>query len=86
MRLAGMLIDAASGKVDWTSYRDQAAQELKALIEAKLEGQPVATLEPARAILPLLEALQQSVAAKTDNGAAPQGKGKAPRKRAKRTA
>jgi non-homologous end joining protein Ku len=62
MRLAGMLIDAASGAVEWGSYRDQAAQELKALIEAKLEGQPVATLEPARAILTLLEALQQSVA------------------------
>jgi hypothetical protein len=39
------------------AYQDQAAQELKALIEAKLAGQPVATLEPERAILPLLEAL-----------------------------
>ena len=39
LRLAGMLIEAADGKVDWTAYPDQAAQELKALIEAKLAGQ-----------------------------------------------
>jgi len=84
--LAGMLIDAASGTVEWSSYRDQAAQELKALIEVKLEGQPVATMEPARAILPLLEALQQSVAAKADAEATPRGKERAPRKRTKRTA
>jgi DNA end-binding protein Ku len=86
MRLAGMLIDAASGSVDWGSYRDQAAQELKALIEAKLEGQPIATMEPARTILPLLEALQQSVAEQAVNEATPRGKERAPRKRTKRTA
>jgi non-homologous end joining protein Ku len=62
LRLAGLLIEAASGAVAWGGYRDQAAQELKALLEAKLAGQPQATTEPARAILPLLEALQQSVA------------------------
>jgi hypothetical protein len=39
LRLAGMLIEAAGGKVDWTVYPDQAAEELKALIEAKLAGQ-----------------------------------------------
>jgi DNA end-binding protein Ku len=71
MRLAGLLIDAAAGTIDWSAYRDQAAQELKALIEAKLAGQPVATLEPERAILPLLEALQQSVAAQNGIGAVP---------------
>lgn len=85
MRLAAMLIDAASGSVEWSSYRDQAAQELKSLVEAKLKGQPVAAMEPARAILPLLEALQQSVAAQTDD-ATPRTKERAPRKRAKRTA
>jgi hypothetical protein len=31
LRLAGMLIDAADGKVDWTAYPDQTAQELKTL-------------------------------------------------------
>ena len=56
------------------------------MIEAKLAGQPVATLEPERAILPLLEALQQSVAAQNGHAAAPATKAKAPRKRTRRTA
>jgi DNA end-binding protein Ku len=86
LRLAGLLIDAASGAVAWGGYRDQAAVELKALIEAKLAGQPLAATEPARAILPLLEALQQSVAAQGTNGAATPGKPRASRKRATRTA
>ena len=86
LRLAGLLIDAASGSIDWSAYRDQAAQELKALIEAKLAGQPVATLEPERALLPLLEALKQSVAAQNGHAAAPSTKTKAPRQRARRTA
>jgi non-homologous end joining protein Ku len=86
LRLAGLLIDAAAGAIDWSAYRDHAAQELKALIEAKLASQPVATLEPERAILPLLEALQQSVAAQDSHASAPSVKGKAPRKRARRTA
>jgi hypothetical protein len=41
---------------------------------------------PERAILPLLEALRQSVAEQNGNGAAPPVKPKAPRKRARRTA
>jgi DNA end-binding protein Ku len=86
MRLAGLLIDAASRAVEWRAYRDQAAEELKTLIEAKLAGQPAAVTEPARAILPLLEALKQSVAAQGDNGATTPGKTRASRKRAKRTA
>jgi non-homologous end joining protein Ku len=49
--------------VDWTAYPDQAAQELKALIEAKLAGQATEASVPAPTILPLLEALQQSVGA-----------------------
>jgi non-homologous end joining protein Ku len=61
LRLAGMLIDAADGKVDWTAYADQAAQELKTLIEAKLAGQPAeATAAPPRAILSLLDAGKRS--------------------------
>src|SRR5215471_16169883 len=51
LRLAGMLIEAASGKVDWTAYPDQAAQELKALIEVKLTGQAVEATAPPRTIL-----------------------------------
>src|SRR5262249_3765500 len=96
LRLAGMLIEAASGKVDWTAYLDQSAQELKTLIEAKLAGQPVATRETPRAILSLLEALQQSVGARNGTDGAPRGKEQTPspaparqrtsRKRARRTA
>jgi DNA end-binding protein Ku len=86
LRLAGLLIEAASGAVAWGGYRDQAAAELKALLEAKLAGQPQATTEPARAILPLLEALQQSVAAQGAEEVATPGKARASRKRAKRTA
>src|SRR5258707_2134499 len=86
LRLAGMLIDAAGGAVDWGAYRDQAAQELRALIDIKLQGQPAAAPEPARMVLPLLQALQQSVAAQTDDRAAARGKARAPRKRTKRTA
>jgi DNA end-binding protein Ku len=79
LRLAGMLIEAADGKVDWTAYPDQAAQELKGLIEAKLAGQSVATPEKPPAILSLLEALQQSVGAQSGNDGAPQGKERTPR-------
>jgi non-homologous end joining protein Ku len=60
--LAGQLIDAASGAVDWASYRDETAQELRVLIEAKIQGRS-AEEESAPLILPLLQALQQSVAA-----------------------
>jgi hypothetical protein len=38
LRLAGMLIDAASGKVDWTTYPDQAAQELKTSQHGTVRG------------------------------------------------
>jgi non-homologous end joining protein Ku len=86
LRLAGLLIDAAAGTIGWSASRDQAAQELKALIEAKLAGRPVAKLESERAILPLLEALQQSVAAQNGHATAPSTKTKTPRKRTRRTA
>src|SRR5262245_55821091 len=86
LRLAGMLIEAASGQVDWTAYPDQAAQELKALLEAKLAGQGAELSAPAPTILPLLEALQQSVGTHNGKGAEPSVKAKAPRKRARRTA
>jgi non-homologous end joining protein Ku len=96
LRLAGLLIDAASGQVDWRAYPDQAAQELKALLEAKLAGQAEDTTTPARTLLPLLQALQQSLAVPSGSGDAaplPEKKStrapvpeKTPRKRARRTA
>jgi non-homologous end joining protein Ku len=86
LRLAGMLIEAARGQVDWMAYPDQAAQEVKALIEAKLAGQTGATPVPAPTILPLLEALKQSVGAQNEKETAPSVPAKASRKRARRTA
>src|SRR5262249_52109002 len=90
LRLAGMLIEAAGGKVDWMEYLDQSAQDVKALIEAKLAGPPVATREKPRAILSLLEALQQSLGTQNRKAVAPPIKEKTPtrtsRKRTRRTA
>ena len=85
LRLAGMLIDAADGKVDWTAYADQSAQELKSLIEAKLAGQTV-EVAPPRAILSLLDALKESVQAGNGKAAPSRVKEKSSRKRARRTA
>jgi DNA end-binding protein Ku len=61
--LACMLIDAASGPLDWTRYHDTTAQELADLVEAKLANRPAATpADPPVAVLQLLDALKQSVA------------------------
>jgi non-homologous end joining protein Ku len=76
--LAEMLIEAAGGKVDWTVYLDQAAQELKSLIEAKLAGKAVAEATAPPRILSLLEALQQSVGAQNGNAVAPRVEEKTP--------
>src|SRR5947209_5489502 len=40
LRLAGLLLEAASGTAAWSSYRDETAAEVRALVEAKLEGRP----------------------------------------------
>jgi non-homologous end joining protein Ku len=86
LRLAVMLIEAADGKVDWTAYPDQTAQELKTLIEAKLAGQSAEAVAPPRTILSLLDALKQSVNGQSGKGTAPKAREKTPRKRARRTA
>jgi DNA end-binding protein Ku len=96
LRLAGMLIEAAAGKVDWMAYPDQAAEELKGLIEAKLAGQAAAEAMAPPRILSLLEALQRSVGARNGNAVASRVERKTPtpatakprtsRKRARRTA
>ena len=62
--LATSLIDAASGPINWDRFRDTTAEELTALIEAKLANQPLqAPLDKPKAVLQLLDALKQSVAA-----------------------
>ena len=86
LRLARMLIDAADGKVDWTAYPDQTAQELKTLIEAKLAGQPAKAAAPPRTILSLLDALKQSVNGPNGKSTASKAGEKTPRKRARRRA
>src|SRR5262249_35223065 len=48
--LAGLLIEAATKPVAWTDYRDDSAEQLRALIQAKLHGR---TLTAAAAGIPL---------------------------------
>ena len=84
-RLADVLLDAASGPLEWTVYRDERAEELRALIEAKIAGLPPAA-EPA-GVLPLLEALKRSVAAaQAPTNGVPVPLAKVRRKRGRRTA
>jgi DNA end-binding protein Ku len=88
-QLAGQLIDAASGAVDWSAYRDTAAQDLKALLEAKLQGKQESVPAAAATILPLLEALRRGVAEAQPAPAKAAAEGARPtgsRKRARRTA
>ncbi len=42
-KLAGILINAATKPVPWADYRDDTAEQIKALVEAKLQGR---TLTP----------------------------------------
>lgn len=69
--MASLLLDAVSGDIDWFSYRDERAEEMRQLIEAKVAGQPIDADEPAPALLPLLDALKQSVATAQANGTTP---------------
>ena len=63
-QLAGALIDAGSHPVRWADYRDDSAEHLAALVEARLHDRPPGPAAPAPAPIPsLLEALRQSVAA-----------------------
>jgi DNA end-binding protein Ku len=64
--LAGQLIDAAGGEMDWSAYRDQAAEDWQRLIAHKLEGLPGTEAEAPVPVLPLMQALQQSL----ENGTA----------------
>jgi non-homologous end joining protein Ku len=64
MHLVRVLIDAASEPLDWSKYSDSNAEEMAALIEAKIAGQPLtAPAEEPMANMQLLDALKQSVAA-----------------------
>ena len=69
--LAAQLIALSSGPLDWSRYRDTSAEELACLLQAKIAGQPAAVPadEPV-AVLKLLDALKQSVAAADRTGQA----------------
>ena len=81
LHLAGLLLDAASQAVDWSAYRDETAAELRAVVEAKLQGATGEAAAPTAVILPLKEALQQSVAALALPTAAEPAAGAAPARR-----
>jgi DNA end-binding protein Ku len=85
LQLASMLVDAASGPVDWSGYRDDSAVELRALVEAKIAGQSqsVPGDEPV-AVLSLLDALKQSVAAVAGSAAAAATPTSQPRRKSRR--
>lgn len=61
--LAGRLIDMASTPLDWSCYRDTNAEDLQALLQAKMAQQgPVLAAQEQPAVLSLLDALQRSLA------------------------
>ena len=62
-RLAGELLDAYTRPVRWADYRDDSAELLAALVEAKLQGRTPEEAPPEPPPGDLLEALRQSVAA-----------------------
>jgi DNA end-binding protein Ku len=74
-QLAAMLIDSSTAALDWSKYRDDTAEKLSALIEAKIAGrQWVAPAEEPVQVLQLLDALKQSVAAVGEKTRKVQGK------------
>jgi DNA end-binding protein Ku len=60
--LANQLIALSSGAVDWGCYRDTSAEELAALLQAKIAQQPPTAPAEEPVVLSLLDALKQSVA------------------------
>jgi DNA end-binding protein Ku len=81
-RLAGELLDAYTRPVRWADYRDDSAEHLAALVEAKLQGRAPEASPQGPPLGDLLEALRQSVQA-LHAPAAPAGArgGKHPRRR-----
>jgi DNA end-binding protein Ku len=86
IRLTRTLMDASSGPVDWARYRDVTAEELTALVEAKIAGRPLsAPAENSVSVPQLLAALQQSVAAAKATPKSSQGRSPKPRFRRRAT-
>jgi DNA end-binding protein Ku len=80
--LACQLIALASTPLDWTRYRDTSAEELAALIEAKVANQPSQTpAEEPVLVLHLMDALKQSIEQARNGSAEPAAKSRKPRGR-----
>ena len=79
--LAARLIAVSSGPINWARYRDTSAEEMRVLLQAKIADQPsAAPADEPVAVLQLLEALKQSVAA-VGNGTPATDKGRKPKAR-----
>ena len=75
--LAAQLIALSSDPLDWSRYRDTSTEELAGLLQAKIAEQPAAVpAEEPVAVLQLLDALKQSVAAVDRAGQANRKPGK----------
>jgi DNA end-binding protein Ku len=85
--LARQLLVLASAPLDWARYPDRSAEELAALIQAKIAQQPPAAPAEEPLVLNLIEALKQSVAqasqaqGEAQTAAAPQSRKPRPRRR-----
>jgi non-homologous end joining protein Ku len=82
--LARQLLALSSAPLDWGRYRDTRAEELTALLHAKIAQQPAAPPAEEPVLLPLLEALKQSVAQVRDAELASAAATAAPKPRARR--
>jgi DNA end-binding protein Ku len=75
-QLAGLLIKAASQPVAWSDCRDDTAEQLRTLIEAKLQGHALAApAQEETPVLNLLDALKRSVAEALAQETSAQGSG-----------
>jgi non-homologous end joining protein Ku len=70
--------------LDWGRYRDTRAEELTALLHAKIAQQPATPPTEEPVLLPLLDALKQSVAQVRDAETASAAAAAGPKPRARR--
>ena len=86
LQLAEMLINSASGPIDWQQFRDDTPDKLAALVAAKVAGrQVIAAVEEPVQVIQLLDALKESVA-RTQSAAATAQPGVAGAARRRRSA
>jgi len=82
LALAGQVIQSLAGEWEAAEFENEYRRDLRAMLEAKLAGEPVARPEPApeTPVVDLMEALRRSVAEvqeKREAAAKPSGKAKA---------